>query len=335
MVTVSEINYKNFGKCVKMDNGTASLIVTVDIGPRIISYCLNGKENLLFEDVNRDFSDSSEELREFFGDDKTWYIYGGHRLWSSPESYPHSYVPDNDPVEYADLGEFDGFRGFAFHPPVTRTGQKHTIQVWMDETAGSSRVKICHDITNVSGAIVTLAPWAMTVCAPGGVEIFPQSTKDNGLLSNRRNVFWSYSDINDDRFFLGNKYGTLQQVSGAEGKFKIGMNNEDGWAAVVNHGQIFLKNFDMNIDGNYPDYGCNFETFTNGLFLECESLGELETLKNYQCVTLTEKWELIECSDKFDRKNEDSIDEFVKKYDLGKRRESSSILRTFMSHGID
>lgn len=331
MVTISEISYKNFGKCVKMDNGTASLIVTVDIGPRIISYCLNGKENLLFEDVNRDFSDSSDELREFFGDDKTWYIYGGHRLWSSPESYPHSYVPDNSPVEYNELGEFNGFIGVVFQPPVTRTGQQHSIQVWMDNAAGSSRVKICHDIINVSGSIVTLAPWAMTVCAPGGVEIFPQNAADNGLLSNRRNVFWSYSDINDDRFFLGNRYGTLQQVSGAEAKFKIGMNNEDGWAAVVNHGQIFLKNFDMNIDGNYPDYGCNFETFANGLFLECESLGELETLKNHQCVTLTERWELIECSDTFDRRNEDSIDEFVRKYDLGKRRETHTLLSAFMA----
>ena len=180
-------------------------------------------------------------------------------------------------------------------------------------------MEISHEIRNVSGAIVTLAPWAMTVCAAGAVEIFPQSGKDNGLLSNRRNVFWSYSDINDERFFLGNRYGTLRQVKGAPGKFKIGMNNEDGWAAVVNRGQIFLKNFSMEIDGNYPDYGCNFETFTNGIFLECESLGELKTLKNGQTVSLVEDWELIECSDTFDPRNEASIDGFVKKYGLRNR----------------
>ncbi|MBD9061208.1 MAG: hypothetical protein EGR45_04205, partial [Ruminococcaceae bacterium] len=93
MVTATELNYKNFGKCVKLDNGTASIIVTVDVGPRIISYCLDGHENMLLEDVDREFKDDSPELREYFGEDKTWYIYGGHRLWSSPESYPHSYVP--------------------------------------------------------------------------------------------------------------------------------------------------------------------------------------------------------------------------------------------------
>ena len=319
MVTVTEITYRNFGRCVKLDNGTASVIITVDVGPRIISYCLNGRENMLLEDVDREFRDDSQELRDYFGEGKTWYIYGGHRLWSSPESYPHSYVPDNEPVMWsrADTGENVGI---CLTSPVTRTGQQHTTYVWLDrDNAGTSKVQICHNITNVSGAIVTLAPWAMTVCAAGAVEIFPQSARDNGLLSNRRNVFWSYSDISDERFFLGNKYGTLRQVKGAPGKFKIGMNNEDGWAAVVNRGQIFLKNFHMEIDGNYPDYGCNFETFTNGIFLECESLGELKTLKNGQKVSLMEDWELIECSDTFDPRNEASIDGFVKKYDLRNR----------------
>lgn len=330
MVTATEINYKNFGKCVKLDNETASIIITVDIGPRIISYCLNGKENMLLEDVDRVFREDSRELRDYFGGDKTWYIYGGHRLWSSPESYPHSYVPDNEPVDYEILDR-DGAKGIRLTAPATRTGQLHTTYIWLDpENNGSSRVQINHNITNVSGAIVTLAPWALTVCAAGGVEIFPQSTADNGLLSNRRNVFWSYSDINDDRFFLSNKYGTLQQVPGSEGKFKIGINNEDGWAAVVNKGQIFLKNFGMEKDGNYPDYGCNFETFTNGIFLECESLGELKTLQNGQTVSLTEEWELIECNDSFDRRNEESIDRFVKKYDLRNRTGNGFSAHTVM-----
>ena len=314
MVTRTEIQYKNFGRCLEMKNDTATVVVTLDIGPRIISYHLNGRENILLEDEQRVFFERGESFKEYFGEDKTWYIYGGHRLWSSPESMPHSYVPDNDPVEYSVLDSGSNEKSVSLTPPPTRTGQQHNIIISLDND--SSRVKVVHNIKNVSGAIVTLAPWPMTVCSAGGVEIFPQSTKDNGLLSNRRNVFWSYSDINDPRFFLGNKYGTLKQVPDSEGKFKIGMNNEDGWAAYINKGQIFLKNFNMNIDGEYPDFGCNFETFTNGIFLECESLGELKTLKNGQMTSITEEWELIECNDSFDHRNEDSIDEFVKKYDL-------------------
>ncbi|MGN1120063.1 MAG: hypothetical protein ACI4Q4_06870 [Oscillospiraceae bacterium] len=309
MVKATEITYKNFGKCVKLENETASVIITVEVGPRIISYCLNGKENLLLEDIDREFSDGGKEVKEYFGEDKTWYIYGGHRLWSSPESYPHSYVPDNTPVQY----EING-GSVTLLAPDTRTGQRHTTTVTLDDV--TSKVEIFHSIQNVSGAIVTLAPWGLTVCAAGGVEIFPQSEKDNGLLSNRRCVFWPYSDIRDDRFFLTNKYGTLRQVKGAPTKFKIGINNEDGWAAVVNKGQVFLKNFRMNLNGEYPDYGCNFETFTNGIFLECESLGELKTLKNGDSVSMSETWTLMECADSFDPRIEESIDAFVKKYDL-------------------
>lgn len=317
MVTITEIQYKNFGRCLELKNDTATVVVTLDIGPRIIAYHLNGKENILLEDEQRVFFERGESFKEYFGEDKTWYIYGGHRLWSSPESMPHSYVPDNDPVEYSVLDSGSDEKSVSLTPPPTRTGQQHNIIISLDNDG--SRVKVVHSIKNVSGAIVTLAPWPMTVCSAGGVEIFPQSTKDNGLLSNRRNVFWSYSDINDPRFFLGNKYGTLKQVPDSEGKFKIGMNNEDGWAAYINKGQIFLKNFNMNIDGEYPDFGCNFETFTNGIFLECESLGELKTLKNGQTTSITEEWELIECNDSFDHRNENSIDEFVKKYDLRNR----------------
>ncbi len=310
MVKVSEINYKNFGRCLKLENETASAVITVDIGPRIISYSLNGKENMLFEDVNRDFKDDGEKLREYFGGNETWYIYGGHRLWSSPESYPHSYVPDNYPVEYETKDE-----RLCLLPRQTRTGQQHKWLVKMDSS--SPFVEISHQITNTSGAIITMAPWALTVCAPGGVEIFPQDTSDKGLLSNRRCVFWSYSDIHDERFFLGNKYGTLRQIPGAKSKFKIGMNNTNGWAAIVNKGQIFIKSFAANgAADDYPDGGCSFETFTNGLFLECESLGTMGQVQNGGSMTFCERWTLVPCEETFDPRDEDSIDAFAKKYIL-------------------
>lgn len=307
MVQINEISYKNFGRCLELKNEKAAAIVTVDIGPRIISWHLNGRENVLFEDVDRVFSENCEEHKKLFGGEP-WYIYGGHRLWSSPESMPHSYVPDNHPVEYS-IDKETG--SVLLTAPETRTGQIHSWTVAMDNSLAA--LKVTHTITNTSGAIVTLAPWAMTVCAPGGVEIFPQNSEDTGLLSNRLNVYWSYSDINDERFFLGNKYGTLRQVPGSEGKFKIGMNNEDGWAAYVCNGQIFYKEFDYSDGAEYPDHGCNFETFTNGLFLECESLGHLKTLKNGESVTHAETWELFECGDSFDPRSEESIDAFVKR----------------------
>lgn len=35
---------------------------------------------MLLEDAGREFKDDSQELRDYFGEGRTWYIYGGHRL---------------------------------------------------------------------------------------------------------------------------------------------------------------------------------------------------------------------------------------------------------------
>ena len=42
--------------------------------------------------------------------------------------------------------------------------------------------------------------------------------------------------------------------------------------------------------GDYPDFGCSFETFTNADFLELETLGPLATLAPGESLTHTERW---------------------------------------------
>lgn len=45
--------YKNFGNCFTISNGLCELYVTTDVGPRIIKFNPIGKENIMFEDVER------------------------------------------------------------------------------------------------------------------------------------------------------------------------------------------------------------------------------------------------------------------------------------------
>lgn len=308
-VKINQIEYKNFGKCLMLENEVCELIVTIDVGPRIISYKLKGCLNVMKEDFERSFINDSDELKAYFGEDKTWYIYGGHRLWSSPERFPQSYIPDNNAVPY----EIKGNSVF-LKPLVSITGEQFSMKITLDEK--TSKVSIFHSIANTLDENMTLSPWALTVLAQGGVEVFPLNNKDTGLLSNRRNVLWAYSDINDSRFFMTNKYVTLKQDKNADTKFKIGTNNEDGWGAYHVNEQIFIKRFSYNDDENYPDYGCNFETFTNADFLECESLGGLKTLEKGDIVQLLENWELVACDEDWDYKNEESIACFVEKFIL-------------------
>ena len=47
---VKEIHYHSFGKCVKISNGIIEVIVTIDLGPRIVAFGLVGEDNIFYEE---------------------------------------------------------------------------------------------------------------------------------------------------------------------------------------------------------------------------------------------------------------------------------------------
>ena len=304
-VSVSVCEYKNFGKCVKIANDLVKIIVTVDVGPRIINYSFLDGGNIMFEDVDRIFKESSEAFERFGGG--TWYTYGGHRLWTSPEGYPKSYYPDNNPVPYTILEN-----GAIFSPEEQKWNQyKMEIEVALDEN--TSEVTLKHRIKNCAAWGVTLSPWCMTTLAPGGQEIVPQPTADTGLLGNRLLALWSYTKLTDNRVIWGDRYISLTQDSNNTDKFKFGINSEHGYSLYFIGGDLFVKKFTPIINGNYPDGGMSFETFTNGIFLEMESLGEMQEIAPDETIEHCETWWLYHepALDGFD---EEKLDELVKKY---------------------
>jgi hypothetical protein len=54
-----------------------------------------------------------------------------------------------------------------------------------------------------------------------------------------------------------------------------------------------MKRFGAVDGGRYPDYGCNFETFTRHDMLEVESLGLLETVASGDYASLRETWTVV------------------------------------------
>jgi hypothetical protein len=119
--------------------------------------------------------------------------------------------------------------------------------------------------------------------------------------------------MNDERVYWGKDFITLTQNPNKTNPFKIGLNNEDGWAAYFNKGQVFIKYFTPVIEGYYPDNGCSFETFTNADFLECETLGELIYLESGGESSFTEEWELYE-ADKIPSDDEKEISVIINQY---------------------
>ena len=57
-----------------------------------------GKDRVYFATNREDLEDGKYD--EYYYESATWYIYGGHRLWLTPESSPETYYPDNDKVKY-------------------------------------------------------------------------------------------------------------------------------------------------------------------------------------------------------------------------------------------
>jgi hypothetical protein len=68
--------------------------------------------------------------------------------------------------------------------------------------------------------------------------------------------------------------------------FKIGFLSECAEAmCIVNQTQVKIK-FPYGTNVEYPDYGCNFEAYTNNLFLELEVLGNVVSLAPKKQTTL-------------------------------------------------
>jgi hypothetical protein len=283
MINVSEVQDKHFGRCVKMENGRAELLVTLDFGPRIIHYALVGHENMMYQDATH--KPLGEAFPVYGGD--ICKLYGGHRLWISPEILPRCYHPDNGPVEYEETPE-----GVNFTASIEKFSRvQKSMMISMSNTG--SDVKILHKITNHSLWELEIAPWAITMLAAGGVAAIPVFGPATGVLPNRRLALWDYTNIADPRLTMGRDYVLIQQSQDARGAFKMGLFNHSGFGAYFNRGQAFFKYFDV-IDGLFTDFGCNYEVYTNENFMESESLGPLQMLATGQSVLHTEIWQLFE-----------------------------------------
>lgn len=265
-----------------MENGSIRLIATTDVGPRIIFFGFCGGSNVLFEDHERNFY----EINSGYG---IWYAYGGHRLWCAPEKMPETYLPDNSKVK----AEFNG-NTLTLTPPKTIFDKQYSLICTMND---DDSVVIQNRIVNCSDKPMEFAPWSVTGLAPGGTEYIPLCSDNNGFLPNRTMSLWSYSDINDSRFKLSNKYALLRQDENIESAFKAGFNVTEGYAAYILNGQVLKVSVEDYRKVEYPDFCCNFETYTNNLFLECEILGELKSYHPGEAASINEKWELFRISE--------------------------------------
>jgi hypothetical protein len=276
--SVRKISYRGWNNCIQIANGVVDLIVTADVGPRIIRYGFKGMENEMCE-IESDMG--------LTGGDE-WRLYGGHRLWHSPEARPRTYEPDNSPVVWEHIP--DGVKTVQEEEPRTHIQKEMQIVLSPED----SKVTIVHRLTNAGAWPVELSVWSITAMATGGKEIVPQECVDTGLLPNRIVVLWPYTKMNDPRLQFGDRYITLEQDPQNRGPLKFGISNTRGWAAYFNHGHLFVKYYRHHRNALYPDFGASYETYTNDEMLEMETLSPLTMLKPESHVEHVETWELFD-----------------------------------------
>ncbi|SDU27254.1 hypothetical protein SAMN05444156_2987 [Verrucomicrobium sp. GAS474] len=284
---ISEIEFKGWKRNLRLNDGIAELVITLDVGPRILHAAPIGGKNLFCE-----FPDQIGRAGE-----EEWKIRGGHRFWTAPEN-EESYTPDNVPVDYRKI---DDNTVEIASPAQSDHGWQKTLRI---ASLGNGRFTVLHTLTNSGTKPLEVTPWALSVMAPGGTAVLPQSAPklhplDNppgtpvnvdDYQSNRRVVLWKYSHLNDPRLTLEKEFWFVRHEADSK-CFKMGLHFQEKWVAYQLGNHYFAKTVPAP-GGTYPDDGSNFELFTNKDILELETLAPLGPLPVGASRSHEETWQI-------------------------------------------
>lgn len=275
-----KIPYGGWENCYRLSNGLIDLVITGDVGPRIIRFGFNDEPNM--------FAEFEEMMGKTGG--TNWRIYGGHRLWHAPEKSPRTYALDNSPIQ---IEQHDDQYVRIVQPTEPTTGIQKSIDLMISPDA--AHVRVAHRLTNENSWAVELAPWALSVMAPGGTAVVPlppRGSHPEDLEPVNSLTMWAYTDMADPRWTWGTRYILLRQQSDGTPQ-KVGVGVPDGWVAYVNDGRMFLKTFTHAPGRPYPDMGSSVEVFTNQRMLEVETLHPLIRLEPGASAQHIENWFLF------------------------------------------
>lgn len=185
--------------------------------------------------------------------------------------------------------------GVALTQPVEgKTGLQKAMRI---ETRGDRTIKVTHTLTNRGLWAVECAPWAVTMLRGGGYGVLPLPPKGShaggDLLPNYALVPWTYTDLalpvwEPHRDFIG------INVPKAKLPQKLGITYYPGWTAYWLRGTTFVKYASVRAGASHPGLSCCLETFTNGAFLEFETLGPQVKLEPGRSTTHIEFWVVLD-----------------------------------------
>jgi hypothetical protein len=279
MLKIEKMPWGGWPNCYRLTNGEVDLILTSDVGPRIMRYGFVDGQNF-FRNFEESMGKSGEE---------SWVLRGGHRIWAGPEDVSVTYAPDNGSVDV----HLDGDVLTATQQVEPATGLIKQLVVTLSPSG--TAVEVMHRITNTLGWTIELAPWALSMMAQRGIGITgfpPRGTHPECLAPTNPLVMWAFTDLSDPRWTFTKKYCVLRQVPENPVPMKIGHFNPKTWGAYLLGSELFIKRYEADTSNVYPDFGCSYETFANGDMLELETLGPMTKLASGATVEHVERWTL-------------------------------------------
>jgi len=287
---IEEIPYNRWKNNLRLRGPKNELVITLDVGPRVIRYAPHEGQNV--------FVELAEQIGGA-GEDE-WMIRGGHRFWTAPEA-DHSYDLDNKPVTWKKLGDN---AVELTQPSSKKFGFQKTMRVELLPGADEV-VRVTHRLTAIGDKPLYITPWALSVMNVGGTCVVPQpkadlhpsefpdgrATMPEEFLPNREFVLWPFTDLTDGRYKFSEHFLRLSQRMGLSAT-KLGLKVPNSWIAYENKGLVFAKHLPRQDGVPYPDLGVNLELFTNNSILEMESLAPLVPIKPGHAHEHVEHWVL-------------------------------------------
>ena len=276
-------SYSYYGKCIRLENDSLEILITVDVGPRIIYLGLKGGENLLFNAAEDERVDNSPLFQKVFGEGTSYHFYGGVRMWLAPQKIIYTESPDNDPVSVEEIE--NGVRLTC--PEAKVIGFRSQMTVVMDPE--EAKITVSADFTNTGEETKKNAVWLITQCAPGGVGFVPfvkprpkrmRLDLSNIRLEDFQNpikpggaLIMFVGGFTDPRLKMDDRWITVSFSKEEPVPLKIGTRDTEGFALFAVNGCLLRWDFPYDEAADYTDYGSNFESYTDAAFTEMEMLG--------------------------------------------------------------
>jgi hypothetical protein len=269
-------DYKHFGDCLWLENGSWEMGIPLSFGLRILFFARAGQENVFFEQpVDADYLTTPEG----------WRIYGGTRLWFAPESEHPLYQPEGQPISYAWVNG-------SLILTQNEDAALHLVkQMEIMETPDANSVLIRYRVTNVGSDPLVGAPWAVSVMQEGGMFTAPFAAESNEITEKPERILslWNTTSLGDERLTFTD-HAVAVRHKPLDAYFKLGLYSAANTGSYVLPEQTFTKEFPVSKEEPYPDGGVNLEIYCCRWMLEFETLAPMSILLPGESAEHSERW---------------------------------------------